>query len=112
MEGAARYKACVIGMPVKDTIKIADEEGNASHTPDRSTLWQIQTPQAFSYGLVRTAYDRLFENPSMERGITDDAMVVETMTKQIISSVTHGLAPSWIRTSWQPLAAFSPSYTE
>ena len=82
MEGAARYKACVIGMPVKDTIKIADEEGNASHTPDRSTLWQIQTPQAFSYGLVRTAYDRLFENPSMERGLTDDAMVVETMTKQ------------------------------
>lgn len=81
MEGAARYKACVIGMPVKDTIKIADEEGNASHTPDRSTLWQIQTPQAFSYDLVREAYDRLFENPSLEPGITDDAMVVETMTK-------------------------------
>lgn len=82
MEGAARYKACVIGMPVKDTIKIADEEGNASHTPDRSTLWQIQTPQAFSYALVRAAYDRLFENLSMECGITDDAMVVETMTRQ------------------------------
>lgn len=82
MDGAARYKACVIGMPVKDTIKVVDEAGNASHTPDRSLLWLIQTPQAFSYDLVRTAYDRLFENPSMEKGITDDAMVVETMTRQ------------------------------
>lgn len=80
MDGAAKYKACVIGMPVKDTIKIADQEGNAFQTPDRSRLWQIQTPQAFSYSLVREAYDRLFENPSMEQGITDDAMVVEMMT--------------------------------
>lgn len=82
LEGAAIYGACAVGMPVKDTIKIADSEGNASHTPDRSRLWMIQTPQAFSYKLVREAYDRLFENPSMEKGITDDAMVVETMTKQ------------------------------
>lgn len=81
MEGAARYGACAVGMPVKDTIKIADSENNASYTPDRSTLWMIQTPQAFSYHLVREAYDRLFQNPSMERGITDDAMVVETMTQ-------------------------------
>lgn len=80
MEGAARYKACVVGMPVKDTIKVADQDDNACQTPDRSRLWQVQTPQAFSYGLVREAYDRLFEDPSAKRGITDDAMVVELMT--------------------------------
>jgi len=82
IEGAARYGACVVGMPVKDTIKIADSQGNASYTPDRSSLWMIQTPQAFSYNTVREAYDRLFENPSMEQRITDDAMVVETMTQK------------------------------
>lgn len=82
MEGAEKYGACVVGMPVKDTIKVADHEDNASHTPDRSTLWMIQTPQAFSYELVRKAYDSLFEHPSTEQGITDDAMVVETMTRQ------------------------------
>lgn len=82
MEGAEKYGACVVGMPVKDTIKVADHEDNASHTPDRSTLWMIQTPQAFSYELVRKAYDSLFEHPSTEQRITDDAMVVETMTRQ------------------------------
>lgn len=81
IDGAVRYGACAVGMPVKDTIKITDQEGNVSCTPDRGRLWLVQTPQAFSYALVREAYDRLFHNPSMERGITDDAMVVETMTR-------------------------------
>ena len=39
--------ACIAAVPVKDTIKIADAEGFAAKTPDRSTLWQIQTPQVF-----------------------------------------------------------------
>jgi len=69
--------ACVVGMPVKDTIKIADEDGNIAYTPDRSLVWMIQTPQVFSYKIVRKAYDLQMqnENPS----ITDDAMVVERM---------------------------------
>lgn len=74
---AVDYAACVVGMPVKDTIKVSDSDGFAKETPDRSTLWQVQTPQAFSYSLVREAYDRLMENPSLQQGITDDAMVVE-----------------------------------
>lgn len=77
-EGAKAYQACAAGMPVKDTIKLADRDAFAVSTPDRSTLWQIQTPQTFSYPLLKEAYDRLMENePS---GITDDAMVIETMT--------------------------------
>lgn len=80
MEGAARYGACVVGMPVKDTIKVVDSQGDADYTPDRSRMWLVQTPQAFSYQVVREAYDRLFENPAAQAGITDDAMVVEKMT--------------------------------
>ncbi len=69
--------ACVAGMPVKDTIKIADESGCISYTPNRSLVWMIQTPQVFSYELVRSAYELQMadENPM----ITDDAMVVEQM---------------------------------
>ena len=78
--GAAENGACVIGMPVKDTIKIADEADYAESTPDRNRLWMIQTPQAFSYELVLGAYQRLFENEEYQKGITDDAMVIETMT--------------------------------
>lgn len=79
---AAECKACVAGMPVKDTIKISDENGYIADTPKRSLVWQIQTPQVFSYELVFTAYQRLFADPvgMKKRQITDDAMVVEEMT--------------------------------
>ncbi len=69
--------ACVVGMPVKDTIKIADENGNVADTPDRSKVWMVQTPQVFETRLVRNAYAKLMECGNT--GVTDDAMVVEMM---------------------------------
>lgn len=79
-DGAIRWNACAAAMPVKDTIKVADEDGYAAHTPDRSKLWQVQTPQAFSYSLVKHAYDQLMKNEELQIGVTDDAMVVEQMS--------------------------------
>ncbi len=87
IEEAKRSRACVIGMPVKDTIKISDEAGFAAGTPDRTSLWMIQTPQAFSYPLIMGAYIKLFEHEENQRGITDDAMVVEHMTDQKVKLV-------------------------
>lgn len=40
-EEVREHKACVVGMPVKDTIKMADEHGNVETTPDRSRLWMV-----------------------------------------------------------------------
>ena len=78
--GAAQeHGACVAAMPVKDTIKVADPNGFAAATLDRSTLWQIQTPQTFVYNLVYGAYKKLLSDESYQKGITDDAMVVESM---------------------------------
>lgn len=71
--------ACVAAVPVKDTIKIIDPEGFAVTTPDRSTLWQVQTPQTFWYQLVLSAYEKLLSDEKYQKGITDDAMVVENM---------------------------------
>ncbi len=79
------HKACVVGMPVKDTIKIADEEGFAAQTPDRRKVWQVQTPQTFEYHLIREAYEKLLADEP--EGITDDAMVVETMTNHKVKLV-------------------------
>lgn len=79
------HQACVVGMPVKDTIKIADEEGFAKKTPDRRRIWQVQTPQTFSYPLIKEAYEKLLEEEP--EGITDDAMVVETMTDHKVKLV-------------------------
>jgi 2-C-methyl-D-erythritol 4-phosphate cytidylyltransferase len=80
IDGAIRYRACVAAMPVKDTIKVADAEQFAQSTPDRSRLWQVQTPQAFSYRLVKDAYDQIMTDEMLQAGITDDAMVVEKQT--------------------------------
>lgn len=80
IQAASEHTACVAAMPVKDTIKVADAQGFISMTPDRSTLWQIQTPQTFRYGVVCEAYCKLFSDEKLQTGITDDAMVVEAFT--------------------------------
>ena len=72
-----KCKACVIGMPVKDTIKLADPEGFVDETPERSLLWMIQTPQVFECSLVKEAYAMLMQQNQIQ--VTDDAMVVEQM---------------------------------
>ena len=83
-QDAQKYSACVAAVPVKDTIKIADENGFAETTPRRDRVWQVQTPQTFSFGLIYDAYARLAaqKDTLAEKGIkiTDDAMVVETFT--------------------------------
>ena len=83
IQAVREYQACVAGMPVKDTIKISDEEEFAAATPDRSKLWMIQTPQAFSYSLIFDAYDKVLKaekNAERIPAITDDAMVAEYVT--------------------------------
>ena len=70
--------ACVVGMLVKDTIMIADEEGCAANTPERRLVCMIQTPQVFSFSLIKEAYARLIAEGRSD--VTDDAMVVESMT--------------------------------
>lgn len=73
------YKACIAAVPAKDTIKVADESRNIIDTPDRSRLWQAQTPQAFSLSLIRECYRRALEEEAA--GLTDDASCVEYCKK-------------------------------
>ena len=67
--------ALIVGMPVKDTIKMVDDKGFVLDTPDRDFLWQIQTPQVFDFPLIKKAYDYIIENHI--GNITDDSMVLE-----------------------------------
>lgn len=76
-EEVQKYGACVVGMPVKDTIKIADEDGFSRETPNRKDVWMIQTPQVFETGLVKEAYEALLHEK--EISATDDATAVEQM---------------------------------
>lgn len=73
--------ACVVGMPVKDTVKIVDGNQFVTSTPVRANVWQVQTPQVFDMKLIAASYRKLIENEKelLQKGvaITDDAMVVE-----------------------------------
>ena len=77
-EAVKRNNACVMGMPSKDTVKLADSAGYVKETPDRKIVWNIQTPQIFSYDLIRGAYESIRKKDMT--GVTDDAMVVEQET--------------------------------
>ncbi|MDF2538989.1 MAG: ispD [Herbinix sp.] len=88
MTQVKEYKACILGTPVKDTIKTVDSDGFIVSTPDRRTLWSAQTPQAFLYDEIREAYERFYkEENNNDYAITDDAMVYETFMKQPVKMI-------------------------
>ena len=74
IETAMEMGGCVAGVPAKDTIKVCSEENIAVATPDRSTLWQIQTPQTFRKELILQAYAQAKEDGFTG---TDDASLAE-----------------------------------
>ncbi len=90
-EAVKECGAAVAGMPSKDTVKMAGEDGNVSSTPDRSHVWIIQTPQVFERTLITQAYremrERLPELTARGIHITDDAMVAEQMKQAKIRLV-------------------------
>ena len=77
---ADRCDAAVPCVSVKDTIKIV-ENGTVTETPDRSNLRAVQTPQGFSAGLLREAYEKAFSDQDLK--VTDDASVVEAFGHEV-----------------------------
>lgn len=75
MEVVTAKGACVVGMPVKDTIQYVDETGTICATPDRSRIWIAQTPQCFSYEVALSSYNKVIS--AEDTSVTDDAMVVQ-----------------------------------
>lgn len=78
-ESVKQFRACVAGMPSKDTVKLVDEDTFAVNTPERKYVWTVQTPQIFEKNLIVEAYARLMQEEHAQ--VTDDAMAVELMMK-------------------------------
>jgi len=76
IEGAAQFDGCIIGVPVKDTIKVVDKNGFVFDTPDRASLFAVHTPQAFKKKALIDAYKN-YETSSTYNLPTDDASLVE-----------------------------------
>lgn len=75
LQAAARTGAAAPAVPVKDTIKVADKDGKVVTTPDRATLYAVQTPQCFD----RALYLQALEAVSGEKAslVTDDCSLFE-----------------------------------
>ena len=75
VRAANTYGAAAPAIPVKDTIKVV--EGRVvKNTPDRATLFAVQTPQAFDFDLLRGALKKAEQDGSQ---VTDDCSAVELM---------------------------------
>ena len=74
IDAAIEHGAAAAGVPVKDTIKIANTDGFIESTPDRSKLYAIQTPQIFEAKLYRLAMAGAIH---IGRSFTDDCQLVE-----------------------------------
>jgi 2-C-methyl-D-erythritol 4-phosphate cytidylyltransferase / 2-C-methyl-D-erythritol 2,4-cyclodiphosphate synthase len=89
--GAGESGAAVPGVPVTDTIKLLDPDGDVAVTPDRSSLRAIQTPQAFRYGPLLAAHRRAAEVGL--HGFTDDGALAEWagLTVQVFDGAPHNI---------------------
>lgn len=64
----------IAAVPVKDTIKVVNENGVIQDTPDRRQLWAAQTPQGFEVKLLKQCHDR---GRNLGWEVTDDAALFE-----------------------------------
>lgn len=70
------WKATVLAVPVKDTIKSANDTLQIEKTISREQLWAIQTPQTFERSVIQEAHQRASQEGFIG---TDDAALVERM---------------------------------
>ena len=73
LEEAVRWGSAVAAVPVKDTIKVVGGQGEVKKTLDRQGLWAVQTPQVFSWEVLRQAHQQ------QDVTVTDDAAQVELL---------------------------------
>ena len=80
MAQAKDYGAAAVGVRVKDTIKVIDYEGFVIDTPDRSTLFSVQTPQIFNFCLYKQALEKAEKE---NRDFTDDCQLIEFIGQKV-----------------------------
>lgn len=77
---AEEVGGAIIGVPVKDTIKQVNAAGIIDKTPDRSQMWQAQTPQIFKKNVFIEAYR--YAN-IQNTAVTDDASLFEAFGRDV-----------------------------
>lgn len=70
--------ACTLATPVTDTMKYADQNANINANIARKNAWNIQTPQAFHYGLIKQAHEQ-----NTDPTITDDTSLIQALGHKV-----------------------------
>lgn len=84
LAAAKQCGAAIAAVPVKNTIKVINADGEVVATPQRSTLMAVQTPQIFASQLLKKAYASLAAQPV---AVTDDASVVELLGHKVLTAL-------------------------
>lgn len=80
LEAGKKYGAATVGMPVKFTIKESDSQNFVINTPDRSKIWEIQTPQVLERQTIFKGFE--YAN-SYGLTVTDDVSLAELIKKPV-----------------------------
>ncbi len=74
--------AATLATPVTDTVKTVGEDGAILSTPDRSSMWAVQTPQVFEKDLYKRAMGNALLN---NLDVTDDCSIVEAIGEKVLT---------------------------
>lgn len=84
LKAAQNHKAVIAAVGCKDTVKIVDCHGFVKKTPQRSSLYQVQTPQAFDKEMILDFYGKYIES---DFSITDDSQLFEIFSNEKVKIV-------------------------
>jgi len=77
---AGQWGASALGVRVKSTIKVCDGAQVIVETPNRSCLWEVQTPQVIRRDLLQAGFKLALEH---QKTVTDDVSLVELLGKPV-----------------------------
>lgn len=80
IKAAYEFGSAALAVPVKDTVKVVDKNGFVISTPDRSTLFAVQTPQIFKFDLYKSALEKATADG---REFTDDCQLLEYVEQKV-----------------------------
>ena len=77
LEAARGTGATTAAVPVKDTIKVGDDNEMVRETLHRQRLWAVQTPQVFRFDIITRAHGQVTDE------VTDDATLAERLGYEV-----------------------------
>lgn len=80
LEAGRQFGAAAVGLPLKFTIKEIDHCQLVLNTPDRSKLWEIQTPQVVQHDILMQGFHYAHQH---QLTVTDDVSLAELVKKPV-----------------------------